>query len=52
MTYAEFIEQCKTKEPQLHEKHHIIPLCVGGIDDESNLIKLTFEDHYQEWWQH
>lgn len=28
------------------EKHHIIPRCVGGTDDESNLVNLTPEEHY------
>lgn len=28
------------------EKHHIIPRCMGGNDDESNLVFLTPEEHY------
>ena len=28
------------------ENHHIIPKCMGGSDDESNLVKLTAEEHY------
>jgi len=28
------------------EKHHIIPKCMGGIDDVVNLVDLTPEEHY------
>jgi hypothetical protein len=28
------------------ESHHIIPRCMGGSDDSSNLVKLTPEAHY------
>lgn len=27
------------------EAHHIIPRCIGGIDDKSNLVLLTPEEH-------
>ena len=28
------------------EKHHIVPRCLDGTDDESNLVSLTPEEHY------
>lgn len=28
------------------EKHHVWPKCMGGPDEESNLVKLTPEEHY------
>jgi hypothetical protein len=28
------------------EKHHIIPRCLGGSDDKSNLVKLTAREHF------
>lgn len=28
------------------ESHHIIPRCMGGTDEQSNLVKLTAEEHY------
>jgi len=28
------------------EQHHIIPRCLGGTDEETNLIKLTPEEHF------
>ena len=26
--------------------HHVIPLCMGGSDDEENIVALTPEEHY------
>lgn len=28
------------------ELHHIVPRCLGGTDDSSNLVRLTPEEHY------
>lgn len=28
------------------ESHHIIPRCMGGMDDASNLVRLTAEEHF------
>lgn len=28
------------------EDHHIIPKCIGGLDDKQNLTTLTFREHY------
>lgn len=28
------------------EKHHIVPRCMGGSDEENNLVRLTPEEHY------
>lgn len=28
------------------ESHHILPRCIGGTDDKSNLVNLTPEEHY------
>ena len=28
------------------ERHHIIPVCLGGEDVDSNLVRLTPEEHY------
>lgn len=29
-----------------YEKHHILPRCIGGTNDKSNLILLTAKEHY------
>lgn len=29
-----------------YEKHHIIPKCMGGSDEDGNIVKLTPEEHY------
>lgn len=31
---------------QYSEIHHIIPRCIGGSDDENNLVNLTPEEHF------
>lgn len=48
MTYIEFIDSCKDKEIN-HERsqyHHIIPICMGGPKTQSNVIELSWEDHW------
>lgn len=31
---------------EYYEKHHIIPKCMDGIDDSSNIVQLTAREHY------
>jgi len=46
--YNQLIE--KRKEffnfEEYSEKHHIIPRCMGGSDEKSNLVKLTAREHF------
>jgi hypothetical protein len=28
------------------ERHHIVPKCIGGTEDPSNLVDLTLREHY------
>lgn len=35
-----------TKPDQYSERHHILPRCLGGSDDGSNLVYLSAEAHY------
>ena len=32
------------------EKHHIIPKCLGGLNDKHNLVLLTGREHYLCHW--
>ena len=36
----------KAKPEDYAERHHIIPKCLGGSEDENNLVYLTAEAHY------
>lgn len=50
--YKKLIEYCKnnpTYEGYV-EKHHIIPQCLGGSNDASNLIALSPRAHYIAHW--
>lgn len=45
--YADLIGRAKSRELTGYlENHHIIPRCLGGSDDSSNLVSLTAEEHY------
>jgi hypothetical protein len=32
---------------EYHERHHIVPRCMGGTDDKENLIDLFAEEHFE-----
>lgn len=32
------------------EKHHIVPKCYGGTDEDSNLVDLTAREHFIAHW--
>lgn len=48
--YMTFIKRCIAKNaimpPPYIEKHHVIPKCLGGSDDSSNIAELTPRQHY------
>ena len=50
--YTEFINNIlETRgrfacEDRYHERHHIIPKCLNGTDDENNLIDLYAHEHF------
>lgn len=47
MTYEEFIEQCRAKNPpKPNIYHHIILKSCGGPDDSENRIYLSILDHW------
>lgn len=53
MSYEEFINNIlKTRGrfscgEEYHETHHIKPKCLGGTDDEDNLIDLFAREHFE-----
>jgi hypothetical protein len=47
--YDKLIEKAKNRVLNKHEyneKHHIIPRCLGGTNDKSNIVKLLPKEHY------
>lgn len=47
--YKKLIEKCQQENDLgdvYYENHHIIPKCMGGPDDDWNLVKMTPEQHY------
>jgi hypothetical protein len=38
--------QGRFAERFVHEKHHIVPKCMGGSNDLSNIVALTYQEHY------
>jgi hypothetical protein len=48
--YTEIINNSKHNESNIitdyFEQHHIIPKCLGGSDEESNIVKLTAKAHF------
>lgn len=45
--YSQLIERAKNRELDCYiEIHHIVPRCFGGLDESSNLVKLTAREHF------
>lgn len=46
--YYDYINYIKSIDRNLDysEKHHIIPRCLGGTDDNDNLVVLTAREHF------
>ena len=53
MTYEEFIQNILTTRgrfncgDEYHERHHIIPKCMDGTNDDENLIDLFAREHFE-----
>ena len=54
MTYNEFIQNILDTrgrfgipKGEYKERHHIIPKCIGGTDEEDNLIDLYAREHFE-----
>ena len=52
-TYQEFIDSILETRGRFacgneyHERHHIVPKCIGGTNDEDNLIDLFAREHFE-----
>jgi hypothetical protein len=45
--YNQIIDHAKTRQLEGYkEKHHIVPKCLGGSNDKSNLVELTAREHF------
>lgn len=45
--YNQIIERAQTRQLEGYkEKHHIIPRCLGGLDEKENLVELTAREHF------
>ena len=45
--YDILVSRAKNRNLDVYtEKHHIIPKCIGGTDDLTNIVELTPEEHY------
>ena len=40
----------RSKQLDYFETHHVIPKSLGGSDDQRNLVKLSFREHYLAHW--
>lgn len=46
--YEQLISRARTRA-QINgytEKHHVVPKCLGGMDDADNIVSLTAREHY------
>ena len=52
LTYEEFINNILETRgrfncgDEYHERHHVVPKCIGGADDKENLIDLFAREHF------
>ena len=45
--YNQIIERAKNRILECYkEKHHIVPKCLGGDNNENNLVELTAREHF------
>jgi hypothetical protein len=45
--YNQIIERAQTRKLEGHvEKHHIVPKCIGGLDEKENIVELTAREHF------
>jgi len=50
--YNALMYRCKDRERpgEYCELHHILPKCLGGLNDSDNLVYLTYREHTLAHW--
>jgi hypothetical protein len=49
--YNQLIERAKRRKLDCYsEWHHIVPRSLGGVDEKSNLVQLTYREHFLAHW--
>jgi hypothetical protein len=51
--YQNIISNAQTRltdDNTYYEIHHIVPKCMGGINEPVNLVKLTYREHFIVHW--
>lgn len=47
MHYDALMQKARVRSLNCYsERHHVIPRCIGGSNQESNVVRLTPEEHY------
>jgi hypothetical protein len=51
-TYDRLMERARgrAKEKGVHENHHIFPRSMGGSNEKSNIVALTYKEHFLAHW--
>lgn len=45
--YNQIIERAQNRKLDGYiEKHHIVPKCIGGLDEKENIVELTVREHF------
>lgn len=47
--YDKIVERARARKLSKEvyvERHHVVPVCIGGDNSKSNLVKLTAKEHY------
>lgn len=44
--YFSIIENAKNDDSQYIESHHIIPKCLGGTNEKTNIVRLSAREHF------
>lgn len=51
-TYDRLVERARGREHEIgeHDRHHIIPKSLGGSNYKSNIVCLTYREHFLAHW--